>query len=122
MLPMATIGRFALVGVVVTLTHVVVASGLIEGVGFSAGTANGIAFVLANALSYVVNTWWSFQSSMGWGTWRRFVAVSVAAWGLTVTIAWGVEAVGGHYLLGILLVVTFVPAVSFAAHHWFTYR
>jgi putative flippase GtrA len=114
--------RFALVGIIVTLVHVVVAIGLIEGMQMLPGAANGVAFALANLVSYVANTKWSFQTRLGLDTWKRFVIVSAAAWVLTVAITWGIDRAGGHYLLGISIVVTLVPALSFAAHRWFTYR
>jgi putative flippase GtrA len=115
-------GRFALTGVAATLLHIAAAAALIEGFQWHPGTANGAAFILANGMSYVVNTRWSFRSRLNLDTWRRFIMVSLAAWGLTVAIAWGVEMAGGHYLLGIALVVSLVPALSFLGHRWFTYR
>ena len=114
--------RFALVGIAVTALHVVVAAGLIELRGVRPGTANGVAFVIANLVSYAANTHWTFQSRIGMGTWRRYIAVSIAAWLLTVTIAWGVERIEWHYLFGIAIVVTVVPILSFLAHRLFTYR
>lgn len=114
--------RFGLVGAGVTLIHILVATSLIEGLHSSPEVANGVAFVLANLLSYVANTRWSFQSRLGLGTWRRFVIVSFAASVLTVAIAWGVHRAGGHYMWGIALVVTVVPILNFVAHRLFTYR
>lgn len=118
----ASAGRFVLVGVAVTLIHVMVAAGLIEWRGAYPGVANGVAFIVANLASYVANTCWSFESRMRLGNWGRFVVVSFAAWVLTVTIASVVAEVGGHYLLGIALVVALVPALTFVAHQKFTYR
>lgn len=114
--------RFALVGVAVTLIHVMVAAGLIERGGLHPGIANGVAFVAANLASYVANTCWSFQARMRLGNWGRFVAISFAAWMLTMIIASAVAETGGHYLLGISLVVALVPMLTFVAHQRFTYR
>lgn len=113
--------RFALTGVIVTLVHIAVAVALIERLQFHPGAANGLAFVVANGLSYAINTRWSFQSRLSLNTWWRFILVSVVAWALTVALAWLVERAGGHYLVGIGLVVGLVPALSFAAHRFFTY-
>lgn len=114
--------RFAVVGLAATATHVIVAAGLIEGGWLHAAAANGLAFVIANLVSYVANTRWSFAASVRLANWGRFVAVSVGAWLLTVAIAWSIETAGGHYLAGIALVVLVVPPLSFVAHRKFTYR
>lgn len=113
--------RFALTGVAITLAHIAVAIALIERFQFHPGSGNGLAFVVANGLSYAINTHWSFQSRLSLKTWWRFVLVSAMAWALTVVIAWLVERVGGHYLVGIGLVVGLVPTLSFVAHRFFTY-
>lgn len=118
----ASAGRFALVGVAVTLIHVMVAAGLIEWGGIHPGVANGVAFLAANLASYAANTCWSFGARMHLGNWSRFIVVSLAAWVLTMAIASAVAEAGGHYLLGIALVVAVVPALTFVAHNGFTYR
>lgn len=118
----ASAGRFALVGVAATLIHVMVAVSLIEWQGLHPGIANGVAFIPANLASYVANTCWSFKARMDLGNWGRFVAVSFVAWLLTIVIASAVVEAGGHYLLGITLVVALVPVLTFMAHQKFTYR
>lgn len=115
-------GRFALTGLMATSIHAAVAITLIESLRLHPAAANGAAFLLANLLSFFTNTLWSFQARLSLRVWLRFVAVSIAAWVLTMAIAWCVECWGGHYLLGIAAVVTVVPLLSFAAHRLFTYR
>ena len=114
--------RFALTGLVVTLTHVVMSIAAIEWLQLHPGAANGLAFLVANGLSYAINTRWSFQSQLSMKTWWRFFLVSAIAWILTVTIAWLAELAGSHYLVGIGLVVGIVPTFSFIAHRFFTYE
>ncbi|WP_057265522.1 GtrA family protein [Acidovorax sp. Root219] len=113
---------FALVGVLSTLTHVCVATLLIEWLGARAPLANGVAFVVATLLSYVANTRWSFGARLGMATAGRFALVAGTAGLMSMGIAWLVERAGGHYALGIALVVVFVPAFSFVGHRSFTYR
>ncbi len=115
-------GRFVLSGLMATSLHAAVAVALIEGVRLHPVAANGAAFLLANLLSFFTNTLWSFRAKPSLKIWMRFVAVSAAAWVLTMAIAWCVERAGGHYLLGIVAVVTCVPLLSFVAHRRFTYR
>ncbi len=118
----ASAGRFALVGVAATLIHATVATGLIERWALHPGVSNGVAFIAANLASYIANTCWSFKARMRLYNWGRFVVVSFAAWVLTVTISSVVAEAGGHYLLGIALVVSLVPVMTFVAHEKFTYR
>ena len=118
----SSVPRFAVVGVAATFIHVSVAIGFIEAAQWHPGIANGIAFVVANFFSYAANTRWSFDAKIGLNSWYRFIAVSFVAWLLTVAISWSVAAAGGSYMLGILLVVTLVPALSYVGHRNFTYR
>lgn len=114
--------RFGLVGIAATLIHLAAAVALIEGGQVHPGIANGIAFVAANLVSYALNTRWSFSARMGLDTWSRYIGVSIAAWLLTVAIAWGVDVAGGHYLVGIGLIVMLVPVLTYTAHRNITYR
>lgn len=109
-------------GVAATSIHVAVAVGLIEWINWHPSIANGIAFIVANFFSYAAHTRWSFNAKISMDTWYRFVAVSFVAWLLTVAISWLVAAAGGSYMLGILLVVTLIPALSYIGHRNFTYR
>ncbi len=52
--------RFVLTGVGNTAVHAMVAMALIIIVGVSAGLANACAFLTATAVSYAINTLWSF--------------------------------------------------------------
>jgi putative flippase GtrA len=113
---------FAVSGVIATLTHVITAIALIEGLGVGQTYANGMAFSLATLISYLGNTVWGFDSKIGRATAWRFLLVSVASGLLTVLIAWLVERSHEHYLVGIASVVLLVPPATFLAHRFFTYR
>ena len=114
--------RFILVGAAATLLHMLVALLLITLVKLSPAMANGLAFLAANFFSYFSNTKWTFKAAVEMKNGRRFFMVSIFAWLCTISIAWGVDKAGGHYLLGLALVVSLVPALSFWAHRSFTYR
>lgn len=114
--------RFVVVGIIATVIHMMAAAGLIEVAQVHPTVANGAAYILANLASYIANTQWSFNARMDFVTWRRFVAVSLAAWMLTMAIASAVQMAGGHYMVGIALVVTIVPMLTFMAHRTYTYR
>jgi len=117
-----SVPRFALVGVVATFIHAAVAVGIVEMLDWHPSFANGIAFVIANIFSYASNTRWSFDAKYSMGSWYRFVSISFIAWLMTIAVSWVVEIAGGSYLLGILFVITLIPALSYAGHRNFTYR
>jgi putative flippase GtrA len=118
----SSVPRFVIVGLAATFIHVTVAVGLIEELHWHPSIANGIAFIGANFFSYAANTRWSFNAEISMGSWYRFMSVSFVAWLLTVAISWLVAAAGGAYMLGILLVVTLIPTLSYLGHRNFTYR
>ena len=113
--------RFILTGVLATLMHSVITIALVDLAHLHPSVANGLAYLAANIMSYVVNTRWSFQSHYSFPTWLRFILVSLLVGLLTVTIAWFVDWIGGHYLVGLGIIVTVVPMISFIAHRFFTY-
>jgi len=114
--------RFAVVGIGSTVLHIAVASALIEVARYTAGEANGIAFMIATLASYWLNTRWTFHAPLALGSLSRFLLVAVFGLILTVGIASAIEKVGYHYLVGISLVVTIVPALTFWIHTLWTYK
>jgi putative flippase GtrA len=52
----------------------------------------------------------------------RFVAVAALGALLSMAISGGAEWYGLHYLVGIALVVTSLPLLTFLAHSRWTYR
>ncbi len=114
--------RFGLAGMVATLDHVLVAWLAMEKFQLHPALANGLAFLHANSLAYLINTRWTFRASHSARTWRRYLAVSLFGGLASMLISGGVALAGGHELLGILLVVCLLPLISFHAHRRYTYR
>lgn len=114
--------RFGVTGVGATLVHVIVASSCIEFFNFDAPFANGLAFITATAFSYYVNTRWSFSTTSNLRNVSRFWIASCIGFLLAVSLSAFAQAQGWHYLVGIGLVVSIVPAVSFLLHNLWTYR
>lgn len=114
--------RFGVTGVIATGIHVVVAATLIVGLRVLPYMANPVAFLVATAFSYAINTMWSFASRMDRHTVRRYVCV--AAFGLlaTTAIAAAAEAAELDYRIGIALVIALVTPSTFVLHSVWTYR
>ena len=114
--------RFAISGLLVTGIHVLIAAGMINFVTPVAPLANGVAFVVATAFSYAVNTLWSFSSAMDGGNFVRFISVALAGLLLAVAVSGAAEYYGFHYMVGIGLVACTVPPTTFLLHYFWTYR
>jgi len=114
--------RYSVTGLIATATHALIAAGLIRLVGAEPSVANGIAFLCATTVSYLINTLWSFSAPVGVATIRRFVLVSMLGFVAAMLVAGMVEGWGGHYVIGILAVAVSVPPLTFALHSLWTYR
>lgn len=114
--------RFAVTGVFVTALHALVAVLFINFVSPHPPLANGVAFVVATVVSYVINTTWSFSARLHGKTLRRFLLVSAGGFVLAMLVAWAAQLAGLHYLAGIVAVALTIPAFTFVLHNFWTYR
>lgn len=114
--------RFGITGVFVTLVHIVVATAWMEVVYPLPSLANTIAFIVATVVSLVINTFWSFSSTMSQSVLLKFFVVSGIGLVLSAGISGLVDAMGFAYPYGIAAVVCTMPPVNFLLHHFWTYR
>lgn len=112
--------RFSLSGGAATATHLLVAWLVFELIVKRADVANAAAFVVANVVSYVLHTLWSFGSRMGANLFARFMGVSAVGLVLSTLIPMKV----GHdrLWLGTLAVTLLMPPITFVLHNYWTYR
>ncbi len=114
--------RFLVTGVLNTLCHAVVAVAMIELAHAGPTLANVVAFVIATAMSYLINTLWSFSHRISGVTLLRFILVSLVGVGITAAVAHTAAALGAHYLVGILCVALTNAPVTYLLHRFWTYR
>ena len=114
--------RFTVTGILTTGLHVITAVVLIEQLAATPSMANGIAFILATIFSYSLNTLWSFSSRPQRKNSIRFVLVSLIGAGVAVIVSDLASQYALDYLIGILMVVTTVPPITFILHNFWTYR
>ena len=117
-----SVSRFAVVGVCATSIHIVIAATFIENGWLHPGGANSIAFVVATSFSYLLNTRWSFGTEFSLLNAQRFAVTSLIGCALTYCLSTIVDYYGGHYLLGIALVVSTVPVYTYIMHSLWTYK
>lgn len=109
-------------GLLATGVHVGIAATLIEHGHAQPAYANAIAFSVATAVSYVVNTLWSFSGALGGATLGRFVLVQLLGVCLAAGVSGTADLLGLHYLIGIVCVPLFVTPVTYTLHKIWTYR
>lgn len=110
---------FSLIGVVNTLLHLMVVTGLVELFSVHPIPANGMAFITANLFSFWANSRWSFRAAVTRQRYMRFLAVSLLGLFVSLLAIAVSEALQWHYLAGVLLSFVFLPLITFLAHrHW----
>lgn len=114
--------RFGVCGLSATGLHVGVAVVLISHIGASQFLANTVAFACATCWSYLVNTLWSFSSSLRVRNVWRFITVSLGGAALTGLVSYLAQVAGAGPWIGIAMVICAVTPLSFVTHRRWTYR
>ncbi|MEN3141352.1 GtrA family protein [Ochrobactrum sp. WV_118_8] len=105
--------RFGLVGVSNTAVHAAIVVALMELLAPPAFVANGVAFMFANVMSYILNSRFTFRTPLSFRGYRRFLLISLVSLGLTLIFTSLVEYLGGHYAFGLLMVIFVVPVLNY---------
>jgi putative flippase GtrA len=114
--------RFAFTGVFVTGIHALIAILIVIYLIPAPPLANGVAFMGATLISYVINTTWSFSSQLQGSTLLRFVVVSIVGFIVAISVSWFMEQQGFNYLIGIVAVALTTPLITFLMHNFWTYK
>jgi putative flippase GtrA len=120
-MPVGRLIKFTVVGVSIAVFHYSAAVLLVERLGVQPALANSAAFLAAAALSYTLQTLWTFESRFTARNAVRFVLVLLAG----VVVSWGtstaVAALGLPYRVGVIIVLFLIPGLNFLLHHFWTY-
>jgi len=113
---LAQFSRFGLVGVAATAVHAAVGLILNGVLGVAPLWANLVAFLCALCVSFLGQTRLTFPDrEADSAAFLRFSVVAVTALGLNQAIVWVVTSLfGGPYWLALTVIVTTVPAFTFA--------
>ena len=116
--------RFAVVGVIATLTHTALFAAAIEAAGIEPVTANALAFCVAVLVGYALNRGWTFaaQGAPHARLWR-YAAGALA--GLAVNSAIMAAVVhGAHWspYVGLALAIVLVPPLTFSLNQFWVFR
>ncbi|HYL17974.1 MAG TPA: GtrA family protein [Burkholderiales bacterium] len=120
-MPAGRLVKFTVIGLSIAVFHYMSAVLMVDRVGLAPALANSIAFLAAAALSYTLQTLWTFESRFTARNAIRFVVVLLVG----VAVSWGtstaVAALGLPYRLGVIIVLFLIPALNFLLHHFWTY-
>ena len=119
--PIGRLIKFTVVGLSIAVIHYMSAVLMVDRGGVEPALANSIAFLAAAALSYTLQTLWTFESRFTARNAIRFVVVLLVG----VVVSWGtstaVAALGLPYRVGVIIVLFLIPALNFLLHHFWTY-
>lgn len=125
----AAAGKFAIVGVLATVTHAGVAAGLLQAGVLGAFPANICGFLVAFGVSFGGHYLWSFshlrQQGKALKSMTRFLVIALAGFALnSFVLALWLELTSWPDLFGLLVSIAIVPALSFlGARLWaFSHR
>ena len=116
------VGKFILTGFLVTIIHILVAIWLIETKDIHPSISNFVAFILSTLIGYSVNSIWTFNHKVTSKNLMRYIMVSIFCSIIAVGISQLIYFLTFHYLVGISLIVTTVPWISFYCHQKFTFK
>lgn len=119
------IARFAVVGVLATLTHFVILYALVEHVGLSPSLANGTAFLCAVCVTWMGQSRWVFaghgHTSMA-KLLRFAVSLTVGLLANVAIMLFVTEGMTLDYRIGFAIVSLVVPVLSFAINKLWVFR
>ena len=116
------VGKFILTGFLATIIHILVAIWLIESRNIHPSISNFVAFTLATFIAYTVNSIWTFNHKLTSQNLTRYIMVSIFCCILAVGISQFVYMLKFHYFVGIGLIVTLMPWISFYCHQKLTFK
>lgn len=114
----AAAGKFAIIGVLATLTHAAVAASLLQAGALSAFPANICGFAVAFGVSFSGHYFWSFshlrRKGAAFRSMRRFLVIALSGFLLNSTVlALWLKLTPWPDLVGLLFSIAIVPALSF---------
>lgn len=115
--------KFGFVGLLATAIHAAMLFFLVEKLGAGPVLASIPSFLTALAISFLINHHWTFVVKGAYGRYfSRYAAVSVAGLILNIAIMHAtVSLLQLSYVVGLGLVIIFVPMFSFLLQRYWTF-
>lgn len=113
---------FVFIGFLSALVHVSVVVLLVELFALFPVTANVIAFILANILSFILNCKFSFKKTASIYLYKKFFSASLVTFISIFLLSILAEMLTWGYLMGVLLAVIISPIFSFLLQKYWTFK
>ena len=113
--------KFGLSGVASAGAYTATIVALVEWGGWHTALATTAGFTAGTVISYVLNSWFTFNRRLQGRAFGRFWLVTLIGWGINVGIVEGAQWVGLHYGFGIFGSLVVAPAFNFLAHRYWTF-
>ena len=116
--------RFGVIGGISTFIHISIGMGMHHGLGATPLWSNAVAFICALMWSFWGHSRVTFPEGPSDGSaFVRFATVALMGLALNQIIVWIVTGLlGGPYWLGLAIVVTTVPVVTFGCLRYWAFR
>lgn len=121
---MCKLYRYALVGIIGTISHISVLVLLVEDFYVDPVISSCVGFLVALMFSHILNHYWTFQSKLSFFfTFPRYVMVSLIGLTLNTTIMHiTVKMLNWWYVSGQILVILIVPITNFILNQYWSFK
>ena len=117
--------RYAVVGIIGTLTHVSLVVLLVELANISPTLSTALGFIVVLIISYFLNRFWTFekQNDRHLIDFIKYTLVSLFGLGLNVGIIFTtVEVLHWWYVYGLALVTLVIPVCNFLLNKYWVFK
>lgn len=115
--------RFGLVGGAATLCYALLGLLFVNAWAMPLLAGNGLAYLISFAVSYVGQSFWTFQAGGGhWAMLPRFAATQAVGLGLNSCIVWLLVRFGLGYELAMPVAVALVPVFVYLLCKYWVFR
>ena len=120
--PLKRILKFLMTGGLSTLIHLLIVMFLVEEHKVHPTLSNFVAFITATIAAYYLNASWTFQHKTTAQNKWRYIIVAVFCTSVATCLSQIVYVLDFHYLTGVVLIVSFVPWISYFLHRSWTFK
>ena len=117
-----SLGRYIIAGIIATLIHIGCFA-LAREHGWSITQANGGAFLIANIASYLMASFFVFQTKkLSLNQYKKFLLLASVGFVFTISVSEWITEMQWHPWLAVLIVVVCIPFINFIILRWWVFK
>lgn len=113
---------FATTGIANTLIYSAMLILFVQWFGLNQIIASVISFMIANAFSFFVNSFFTFKARPTWKIYWKFLITYIGSFLLTIGSSALAQTMHWHYLIGLLFVIILGPILTFVSLKYFAFK